>query len=179
MKIYQELLKLSSLILKPIIVLNLCIFLVACDKGGFDLPTNTGKYPVTGGNPPDGELIDPNIGLDGRWETYCEVRVKYIYEIKGTTLKEEMKRFSGYDCTPEGEDSSYVIEDTFTLKAPLTTPSGLTAYPVVHYMSIPRPKKDLIVLHGDTLYWQKNAPTDDSHPADINLSTRLEFHRIK
>jgi hypothetical protein len=171
-----------------LIMLLLSLVLAACDTETHELPpATTGKYPLTGVAPDSGESLDQDIGLDGKWETYCESRkTKFFYEIKGSDIKFHRRTYYDGACTEESSGSDY--QYTSTLKPPITTPSGLRAYPIELLNDpgtiIERLYKELVVLHEDTLYWQtslRSARNELDQPIDIDMSSYFlhELHRSR
>ncbi len=187
MSIYEKVFSSNANHFGVLAVLSFSLTLTACDKGSYDdLPTSTGNYPLTGVPPESGELLDQDIGLEGRWETYCEGRRKTIFDIKGSEVKKiKLHRYDDVICTqPSGTEQGFTY--TFILKPPITTPSGLTAYPIELFVDPAyHHDKDLIVLHENTLFWQEQLSEDPNYPVDINISNDdpfspiLEFHRIE
>jgi hypothetical protein len=189
MSIYQKVFSSKASHFGALAVLSFSLALTACDKGSYDdLPENTGNNNTLTGIPPEsGELLDQNIGLDGRWETYCERKHKYIFEIKGSEVKKiHFADFEDGTCTqprnPETVERGFTY--TFTLKPPITTPSGLTAYPI-DLVEGKVSFKDLIVLHENKLYWQEQNDLSQDYPVDIDIPEKggfnkyHEFHRVE
>jgi len=193
MSIYQNVFssKASHFGALAVLSLSFSLALTACDKGSYDdLPESTGNNnTLTGVLPERGELLDQNIGLDGRWETYCERKHKYIFEIKGSEVKKiHFADFEDGTCTqprnPETVERGFTY--TFTLKPPITTPSGLTAYPIDLVIDdVQFTDKDLIVMHENTLFWQESRARAPSYPVDIDIpeegvfNKSHEFHRVE
>jgi hypothetical protein len=193
MRIYEKVFSSKASHFGALVVLSSSLALIACDKDSYDdLPENTGNNnTLTGGAPEGGELLDQNIGLDGRWETYCEGKSKYIFIIKGSTIKKIGTGFKDDICTQPRDPANVEtgFTSTYTLKPPITTPSGLTAYPIELRITSRVSSRDLFVLHENKLYWQEKSVLggdDGSHPADIDIyvlddgrNDYYEFHRVE
>lgn len=150
--------------------------LAACDSSSDSTsPQETEVAPDTGNF--GEEVSAQEIGLEGKWETYCERNEKHTREIKGSDMKFKIFRYSDNICTQGAAPSNSrdaSSQPIVSIGASRTTPSGLTAYPIKYeYNDIER---DLIVIQGDTLYW--SGGYKDDFPPDINIISYV-FHRVE
>jgi len=150
--------------------------LAACDSSSDSAnPPEADVTPDTGSS--GEEVSAQEIGLEGKWETYCEYKGKYTREIKGSDMEYENYDYSDNICTQGGAaflGGDPTPQPIIAIGPSRTTPSGLTAYPI-KYKYYDDIQKDLIVIQGDTLYWARGYKND--HPPDIDMLSGV-FHRV-
>ena len=151
---------LTKNIFKPIAIVVLIITLIACDSS-------------------DESVSAQSIGFEGKWESYCDStsaldNSKRSLEVNGANMKERVIYYSELSCT--GGEETKIYSSTFNLKASVTTPSGLTAYPMDKVDSKGFTSKQLIVIQGSTLYVEwlgiENYPDDISSLAHVYRRTK-------
>jgi hypothetical protein len=160
--------------LKLVVIVTLGIFFITgCDSGG-----------SSDGNGEGVEITAKSIGLEGTWESDCRKLDIGIPQYRRLDLKaygSEMgfgfTDYSNESCTLKHNSS--LPKYSFTLHEPITTPEGLTAYPLeASNKSTQKISKYLIVVQGDKLFWTFAAHNSNEYPSGLSGSTR-EFLRVK